>query len=70
MTSTAHQKEKEGSTMQEQVNLDEIINNIMFGISNMIEEQSRLNDVKAVLYMTLHNMTIYRGGGGVNYRKK
>lgn len=46
--------------MQEQVRLDEIITVIMYGVTEIIEEQERLNQVKAILYMSLSNMQIYR----------
>lgn len=46
--------------MQEQVRLDEVITMIMYGVTEIIEEQERLNQVKAILYMSLANMQIYR----------
>ena len=30
--------------MAEQVNLDEVVTNIMYGLTNVIAEQTRLND--------------------------
>lgn len=52
--------------MAEQVNLDEVVTNIMYGLTNVIAEQTRLNDAKAVLYMALHNMQIYREETGLS----
>lgn len=46
--------------MTEQVRLDEIVTNIMYGLSGLIEEQERLNKAKAILYMTLSKVQIYQ----------
>lgn len=46
--------------MTEQVKVDEVVTNIMYGLSELIEEQERMNQAKAVLYMVLSNMQIYR----------
>lgn len=46
--------------MTEQIRVDEIVTSIMFGLTNVIEEQERLNEAKAVLYMTLSNVQIYK----------
>lgn len=46
--------------MAQQVNVDEVVTNIMYGLTSVIGEQERLNEAKAVLYMALHNVQIYR----------
>lgn len=46
--------------MSEQVRIEEVITNIMYGLTNIIQEQERLNEAKAVLYMTLGNLQIYQ----------
>lgn len=46
--------------MTEQIRVDEIVTNIMFGLTNVIEEQERLNEAKAVLYMALSCVQIYK----------
>ena len=46
--------------MTEQVKVDEVVTNIMYGLSELFEEQERMNQAKAVLYMVLSNMQIYR----------
>lgn len=51
--------------MAEQIRVDEVITNIMCGLSGVIAEtesteQERMNEAKAVLYMTLNDLQIYR----------
>lgn len=46
--------------MAEQVMIDEVVTDIMYGLTGVIEEQERLNEAKAVLYMVLHNVQLYR----------
>lgn len=46
--------------MTEQIRVDEVVTNIMYGLTNVIAEQERLNEAKAVLYMALHNVQMYR----------
>lgn len=46
--------------MNEQIRLDEVVTNIMYGLTGLIEEQERLNEAKAVLYMSLANIQLYR----------
>lgn len=46
--------------MTEQIRVDEIVTSIMFGLTNVIEEQERLNEAKAVLYMALSSVQIYK----------
>lgn len=46
--------------MTEQIRVDEIVTSIMFGLTNIIQEQERLNEAKAVLYMALGNVQIYK----------
>lgn len=46
--------------MTEQIRVDEIVTSIMFGLTNVIEEQERLNEAKAVLYMALSCVQIYK----------
>lgn len=50
--------------MAEQVRVDEVVTNIMYGLSQVIAdevktEQERMNEAKQVLYMTLCHMQIY-----------
>lgn len=46
--------------MAEQIRLDEVVTNIMFGLTGLIEEQERLNEAKAVLYMALGKIQMYQ----------
>lgn len=46
--------------MAEQIKLDEVVTNIMYGLTNLIEEQERLNEAKSVLYMTLSKIQMYQ----------
>lgn len=46
--------------MQKQIRLDEVVTNIMYGLTGLIEERGRLNEAKAVLYMTLGNIQMYK----------
>lgn len=46
--------------MVERVKLDEVITNIMYGITAIILEQERLNQVKALLYMNLSQFQIFK----------
>lgn len=52
--------------MQEQIRLDEVVTNIMYGLTGLIEEQERLNEAKAVLYMSLSNVQLYREETGLS----
>lgn len=50
--------------MAEQVRVDEVVTNIMYGLAQVIAEaqkteQERMNEAKAVLYMTLSHMQMY-----------
>lgn len=50
--------------MTEQVRLDEVVTNIMYGLAQVITEeakteQERMNEAKAVLYMTLSRIQMY-----------
>lgn len=51
--------------MAEQIRVDEVITNIMYGVTAIIEGHERLNQVRAVLYMTLANTQIYREETGL-----
>lgn len=46
--------------MAEQIRLDEVITNIMYRMSDIIEEKERLNQVKALLYMQLSQFQIFK----------
>lgn len=46
--------------MTEQVRLDEVITQIMYGVTEIIAEQERLNQVKQILYMSLAHIQLYR----------
>lgn len=46
--------------MAEQINLDRVVTDIMMGLTNIIDEQDRLNEAKMVLYMALHNVQLYQ----------
>ena len=46
--------------MTEQIRLDEVVTNIMYGLTGLIDEQERLNEAKAVLYMALNNIQMYK----------
>lgn len=46
--------------MAEQISLDSVIRDIMLGLDNVIEERQRLDDVKMVLYMKLHEFQIFK----------
>lgn len=52
--------------MTEQIKIDEVVTNIMYGLTNVIAEQERLNEAKAVLYMALHNVQMYREETGLS----
>lgn len=52
--------------MNEQIRLDEVVTNIMYGLTGLIEEQERLNEAKAVLYMALSNVQLYKEETGVS----
>ena len=50
--------------MTEQVRLDEVVTSIMYGLAQVITEeakteQERMNEAKAVLYMTLSHIQMY-----------
>lgn len=47
--------------MTEQINMDNLILNIMYGLQDVIGEQERLNQAKMVLYMHLSGLQILRG---------
>lgn len=51
--------------MTEQIRVEEIVTSIMYGLSSVIteiesSEQERMNEAKAVLYMELNNLQIFR----------
>lgn len=46
--------------MAEQVRLDEVITTIMYGMTAIVEEQERLNQIKALLYMNLSQFRMFK----------
>lgn len=46
--------------MAEQVRLDEVITTIMYGMGTIVEEQEKLNQVKALLYMNLSKFQMFK----------
>lgn len=46
--------------MTEQIRVDDVVTTIMYGLHSVIEEQQRMEEAKAVLYMTLSNLQIYK----------
>lgn len=46
--------------MAEQIRVEEVVTNILCGLTGLIEEQERLNEAKAVLYMTLSKIQMYQ----------
>lgn len=46
--------------MAEQIRVEEVVTNIMYGLSSVIAEQERMNEAKAVLYMALNDLQIFR----------
>ena len=46
--------------MAEQVRLDEVITTIMYGMASIVGEQERLNQIKALLYMNLSHIQMFK----------
>lgn len=46
--------------MAEQVRLDEVVTNIMYGMTEILSDQERLSQVKSLLYMNLAKLQIYK----------
>lgn len=46
--------------MAEQLNIDQVIRDLVDGLSTVIEEQKRLEDAKMVLYMHMHDLQIFK----------
>ena len=46
--------------MAEQVKLDDVISDIIFGLDNLIEDPQHMNDIKMVLYLVLYKFQIFK----------
>lgn len=46
--------------MAEMVNVSVLINNILMGLTPVIEEEKRLKDAEQILYMTLANLQVFK----------